>query len=237
MNVIQKSRHGIVLYNPRDAYIGKSLAEYGEFSKEESDLFASVLRPGDIALDIGANIGAHSIAMANAVGDQGLVYAFEPQRMCYYSLCANVSMNGLRQVICLQQAVSDKPGTLKIPELDFMKPGNFGGLEIFHDWNAPGTCQVKVITVDFMNLPSLRFMKVDVEGMETAVLDGARETIQKFRPILNLECDRQDQFPYLVSMLRQMNYVLYIHCPPLYSSENYFKNETNYFGNIVFFNN
>ena len=69
MNVIQKSRHGIVLYNPRDAYIGKSFAEYGEFSKEESDLFASVLRPGDIALDIGANIGAHLIAMANALKD------------------------------------------------------------------------------------------------------------------------------------------------------------------------
>jgi FkbM family methyltransferase len=233
MNVIQKSRYGVFLYNPRDAYIGKSLAEYGEFSKEESDLFTSILRPGDIALDVGANIGAHSIAMANAVGDKGLVYAFEPQRMCYYSLCANVAMNGLRQVICLQQAVSDKPGVMKIPELDFMKPGNFGGLEIYHEWNAPGTCQVKVVTVDAMNLPSLRFMKVDVEGMETAVLDGARETIQKFRPILNLECDRQDQFPYLIAMLRQMNYVLYIHCPPLYSSENYFKNEINYFGNIV----
>lgn len=233
MNVIQKSRHGLMLYNPRDAYIGKSIAEYGEFSKEESDLFSEILRPGDVAMDIGANIGAHTVAMAESVGGNGLVYAFEPQRMCYYSLCANVAMNGLRQVVCLQQAVSDKPGHLKVPELDFMKPGNFGGLEIFHEWNAPGTCQVKVITVDSMNLSSLRFMKVDVEGMETAVLDGARQTIEKFRPILNLECDRPDQFPYLVAILRQMNYKLYIHCPPLYSSDNFLKNGTNYFGNIV----
>lgn len=233
MNVIQKSRYGLVLYNPRDAYIGKSLAEYGEFSPEEAELFAEVLKPGDVALDIGANIGAHTIALAESVGENGLVYAFEPQRMCYYSLCANVAMNGIRNVICLQQAVSDKPGTLKIPELDFMKPGNFGGLEIFHDWKTPGSCQVKVITVDSMNLPSLKFMKVDVEGMETAVLDGARNSIEKFRPILNVECDRPDQFPYLVAMIRQMNYVIYIHCPPLYSQNNFFKNSNNYFGNIV----
>ena len=83
-----------MLYNPRDMYIGRSLDLYGEFSEGEVEVFAQILREGDLALDLGANIGCHTVFMAKKVGDKGVVIAVEPQRLIFQLLSANVALNG-----------------------------------------------------------------------------------------------------------------------------------------------
>src|SRR5262249_49184020 len=85
-NHLRKCRHGYVLYNINDMYVGRSFDLYGEFSEEEALLFEQVSRPGDVVMDIGANIGAHTLVMAKRVGPTGKVLAFEPQRVVFQTL-------------------------------------------------------------------------------------------------------------------------------------------------------
>src|SRR5918993_5744771 len=114
---VKQCRHGRMMYNVNDQYIGRSLDLYGEYSEGEVDLFRQILRQGDLALDVGANIGVHTVPMARLVGERGSVLAIEPQRLAYQTLCGNVALNGLLNVWCHNVAVGDTRGSLVVPLL------------------------------------------------------------------------------------------------------------------------
>ena len=222
-----------MLFNTNDAFVGKSLMEYGEFSQGEVVLLQAVVNPGATVLDVGANIGALTIPLARMVGPQGTVFAYEPQRMCYYVLCANVALNNLSNVICLQNAVGRESGRIDIPELDFSRPNNFGGLELRSEYpDAKGKCSVKLIRLDDTPFDRLDLMKIDVEGMEPEVIMGAKALIQKHRPLIYLECDRGEKVSLLVKLSKALGYEIYFHAPPLFSLNNYLNNPHNEFGPI-----
>src|SRR6185437_4192192 len=86
--------HGPMLALAGDRYITRSLEVYGEFSAGEWDLFAQVVKPGMTVVEVGANIGAHSIALAKACAP-GPLYLFEPQQRVFQILCANLALNGV----------------------------------------------------------------------------------------------------------------------------------------------
>lgn len=77
-NVVKECRHGKMIYNKNDMYIGRSLDRYGEYSEGEVDLFRQIVHQGDTVLEVGANLGAHTLALALLVGEGGCVHAFEP---------------------------------------------------------------------------------------------------------------------------------------------------------------
>ncbi len=82
-NVITETPDGTVLYNENDTYVGKSLKLYGQYQAEELKLFDKWVQEGDHVLDIGANIGTHTLWFAYRVGSAGWVSAFEPQRIIF----------------------------------------------------------------------------------------------------------------------------------------------------------
>ena len=82
----------------------------------------------DCVLDVGANIGTHTVALAAHVTAAGAVYAMEPQRLTFQLLCANIALNALTNVVCLNVAVGETAGTTRIPTLDPLIENNFGGL-------------------------------------------------------------------------------------------------------------
>ena len=86
------------LTNPNDIFIGKSLEVYGEWSHGEVNLLSKLLRPDDNVIEIGSNIGAHTLFIARDICSSGIVYAFEPRRLLFQMLCANVALNGLTNV-------------------------------------------------------------------------------------------------------------------------------------------
>ena len=124
------ARYGYVLYNPNDKYIGRSLDLYGEYSQGEVEIFRQIIKPGWTILDIGANIGCHTVFMAQVTENSGRIIAFEPQRQTFQLLCANVILNSLFNVQCHNNAVSDSEGEILVPVLDPVSEQNFGGLDL-----------------------------------------------------------------------------------------------------------
>ena len=80
MNVDWGHIAGQMYYNPSDVYIGRSLELYGEFSEEEVRLFEKIVSPTDVAVDVGANIGTHTVALSRLARD---VWALEPQKSVF----------------------------------------------------------------------------------------------------------------------------------------------------------
>ena len=227
---LKQCRHGPMLYLVADRYIGQSLDCYGEFSEGEADLFCRLVAPGWTVLEVGANIGAHTVALAKAVGPGGAVHAVEPQRVVFQILSANVALNALSNVYTHHAAMGRQAATITVPRIDYSAPGNFGGISLE---NAAQGDRVPLIPADSLDLPRCDLIKVDVEGMEAEVIAGAARTIRRFRPVLYVENDREEKSAALIRQLFALGYRLYWHFPPLFNPQNYFGVAENLFAGTV----
>lgn len=230
---LQDCKHGKFVFLPTDALIGASLERYGEYSEGEVELFARIIKPGFVVAEVGANIGALTVPIARMAGDEGRVFAYEPQRIIHQQLCANVAINGLWNVWTYNVAVGAGPsvGTLCIPPVNYAAPGNFGGVTLSEHGAEP----VDVITLDG-ELYSPSFVKIDCEGMELEVLRGAEHKIEACRPVLYVENDRIEKSEALVAAMRGYDYDLYWHTPALFNPANWAGDSTNILGGIHSFN-
>ncbi len=136
--------------------------------------------PGTTAVDIGAHIGCHTLAMAKRVGAEGRVYAFEPQPKLHRELKVNMALNGMENVQTFCAAVGDKDGEI---ELSPLKEGNEGSSVL----QGGAGIFVPLMTLDSLHLKNVSLIKIDVEGMEDQVLAGAQNTLRENRPLILLE--------------------------------------------------
>jgi FkbM family methyltransferase len=210
-------RYGPMLYRTNDKFIGRSYQVYGEMNELEVRAQCALIAPGDWVLDVGANIGANTIPLAKHVGPRGRVIAFEPQRIVHQMLCANVALNGLLNVVALWSAAGAQPGTIRVPPVDYEAVENFGGIELGGEQGEA----VPVTTIDQLQLERCRLIKIDVEGMELAVLQGAGDTIARLRPRLYFENNRREKSAALLGHLLALGYRLYWHFPALFNPGNY----------------
>lgn len=146
---------------------------------QEQIVMRQVVRPGDVVLDIGANIGLHVALLADLVGPRGHVHAFEPQRELIYALQRTAQHAGNVSVHPFGLGEQAERRTFYIPEGDL-------SMASFADWTEGRVGEVHSDTCDLRVLDDLvregtvahpRFIKCDVEGAETLVFRGARETL------------------------------------------------------------
>ncbi|MGB9153438.1 MAG: FkbM family methyltransferase [Alphaproteobacteria bacterium] len=231
---LKDCRYGKMLFLHSDEYVGRSLDLYGEFSEGEAQIFQKLVRTNDVVVEVGANIGTHTVLLAQLVGPSGLVLAFEPQRVIFHILCANLALNDIFNVHTYLAGVGRQAGSLKVPMLDYAAAGNFGGIPLM---GADIVGEVVGITpLDDLKLPSLRLLKIDVEGMEIDVLAGARQLIARHRPFLYVENDRPDNSEALITMIEELGYDLWWHLTPLFNPQNYANNANNVFEGTVSIN-
>ena len=229
-NELKSCKSGPMLFNKFDIYVGGSLSKYGEFSVGEQELFQRVVYPGQIVVEVGANIGAHTVELARMVGPEGEVHALEPQRIVFQTLCANLALNQLTNVHALQAAVGARAGTLLVPAIDPATRANFGGVSLH---NVDAGEPVPLLTLDSLDLPACHFLKVDVEGMEVDVVEGARNTIDTYRPLMYLENDREERSQELLGLVLDMDYAIYWHLPRLFNPANFFGVQEDIFPGVV----
>ena len=148
---------------------------YGLYEPAESAVIAKLLRPGDLAVDVGANFGWFSLLMAAAVGDQGRVLAVEPVPAIFAELQANRALNPRARIEVREVALGEAPGTVELNVFEGLAHGHASmstlGRSDFVSYEA------RLTTLDLLlaheaNIPAL--IKMDVEGAERGVIAGAR---------------------------------------------------------------
>ena len=219
---IKQCRHGLFMLNYYDTWVSRSLGLYGEWSEYETSMFLNLLEQNDVVIDAGANIGAFTIPMAKKVGANGAVYAFEPQRFLSQTLSANVVLNELPNVYTMHMALGDHVGTLKIPNIVYSKPGNFGAVDLKKKY-ASNTV-LPLMTIDSLMLPCPKLIKIDVEGMEVGVLKGGRKTVQKCKPFIYVENNCVMGSKKLILEMDSLGYALFWDIQPYYNPRNFFGN-------------
>ena len=221
-----ETRHGTFTIFKEDELVGLSLATYGEYSEGEVEVFRKVLKPGDVAIDVGANIGAFTVPMAHLVGEAGRVYAFEASAVNVELLRQNASQNELANVVIIPEAASDKNGTLKVDKQSALHAYSR------RDINE-GEFEVDCTTIDDLGLPQVKLIKIDVDGHELQVLNGAAGTIERCQPIIYIENEIHDKREELVAWLVDHGYRLYWHRPYLFNIDNWRGDKKNIFGALV----
>lgn len=155
--------------------IGMALGKYEE---QTTKLFQRITRPGMVVIDAGAHVGYYTLLVARQVGEQGKVYAFEPEPTNFSLLQQNVALNGYGNVVATKAAVSNLVGsaTLYLTSLD-------SGRHSTHRHGLPdgGAVAVAATTLDaFLKAqgwPVVDLIKVDVEGAELDVLEGMSQLL------------------------------------------------------------
>lgn len=173
-------KNGYFYLDNVDDLIKNYLREGGVWEPHIQEAIDQFVRPGSTVLDIGAHIGTHTLAMARAVGAEGKVVAFEPQPKIFRELFLNMTVNHLTNILFYWAAVGDHEGEI---ELSPLVACNEAGTSI-----QGGSGQfVQLLTIDSLHLQDVSLMKIDVEGMEEQVLEGARETIFAQHPVIIIE--------------------------------------------------
>lgn len=224
-NKIVDSKHGLMIINANDQYIGRSIEAYGAWAQDDIDLIANLI---DLLLqkkdhitfyDVGANIGTHTVTVARRFANRVSVRSFEAQRQVYYVLCGNVAINGLDNVHVHHTAVSDgSVDSITVDLPDYTLPNNFGGLELIKTQRSDNQYMTKTrketvptTTIDQFSEP-VDFLKLDIEGMEHLALSGATKTINQYRPICFVEMWKTDT-DAVKQFFKTANYRAYAYKP------------------------
>lgn len=170
---------------PLNSAIGKTMYA-GGFENAELAFVRHSLQPGAVVIDVGANGGIYAVTAARQIGPTGHVYAFEPATAEVAILRKNVEINNLTNVTVIESAVSHETGTAQFAIAD---DGALNSLaQTGHpDQHVTKWETVKTITLDDFvretSIPRVDFLKIDVEGAEKLVLDGAKELLASVTPL------------------------------------------------------
>jgi FkbM family methyltransferase len=175
----------------------------GTYERAHTRLFEKWVFPGSIVLDLGAHVGYYTLLSSRLAGDTGKVYSFEPDPRNCRNLRRHVRINRLRNVHVEESAVADVEGTARFQTGTGSGTGRLG---------ERGTLRVSTLVLDaYCRSGSIQpnLVKIDVEGAEMRVLEGARATLVDFRPTIILSTHGADIHRQCITFLRTIGYALH----------------------------
>jgi FkbM family methyltransferase len=182
--------------------IGSGVFSYwlGCYELEKQKAFIKQIKSGDVVYDIGAHVGFYTLLASKLVGDRGRVYAFEPLPRNIFYLKKHISLNKLKNVEIIEAAVSDKEGEENFLEAD----------SATSRLDNSGSFKVKTVSLDNLvknkKILPPNVIKIDVEGAELKVLLGAKELIEKYKPIIFIALDNPDTKEKVIQMIKNFGY-------------------------------
>lgn len=173
-------------YLENDRYIGKRIA-LEKYEPYETKLILRQAKVGDVVVDVGANIGYYTVLLADKVGKAGKVYAFEPDKVNFEILKKNVEVNNLKNVVVVNAGIGSKSGK----KILYKSKNNLGDHKLFNDQFLISNVKketVKIIKMDdYLEGVKVNLIKIDTQGWEPEVIEGAKNIISKNKPVIFLE--------------------------------------------------
>ena len=216
------TRHGVRFELDLNEGIDFCIYLLGTFEPDTYRTLRRLVRPGATVLDIGANIGAHTLHLAQAVGGTGRVIAFKPTDYAYRKLCRNLELNPslARRVVAVRAYLTDRQGMQQAPSfyaswrLD-RRPGQHPK----HLGSLASAVEARECTLDGYlaahGVRAVEVIKLDVDGFECKMLRGGRSTLEDHRPAIVTELcpyaleEHGDSATLLLSLLRTQGYRFY----------------------------
>lgn len=193
-----------------NTWIGAQIVYLGEYEDYIKATFKNHINKGDTVLDIGANIGFHTLYFSELVGNTGKVIAFEPILSTFSVLTTNVKLNDFENIILKNIALGDENKILEIyVDNNNQNPGENN---LFTKGNTLIDCKKGD---DILANVKVDFIKIDVEGYELFALKGLFNTLQNHRPKIVFEYDKNYQLKnnekatVLFDYLSQFDYSFY----------------------------
>jgi FkbM family methyltransferase len=187
---------------------GRGIFLYREKIEPLMEYGLKFIRKNDICIDAGANQGIYSIPFGKIVGPKGKVIAIEPMKYAQKILKSNSQINNLKNIKIFNGVVSNKK---KKEILDLSK--GVGSASITRNFGQKKILKVNSETIDNLvknyRVKKVNFIKMDIEGCEFLALQGAKKTIQKYKPIICLECDVKS-FKKINNFLKKFSYKAYL---------------------------
>lgn len=168
---LRSSLH-LYVHGEQDQHVSRRLREQGIWEPFETSLLLQLLAPGDVFVDVGANIGYFSVLAASLVGEAGAVFAFEPDPRNYRLLEANAARNGLQhRITAIAAALSDAPGEGRL----YLSEDNLGDHRVYAGEERRDSVPIVLQRgCDALagRLRRLDLLKVDTQGSEYQVIAG-----------------------------------------------------------------
>ena len=199
-------------------HIYKELFVFGVHEKDVDWMSNQLLQPGDTFIDVGANFGFHTIRAAVRVGAQGLVYAIEPQPDVLGLLRENLLTNGIHNVSVDELALGEKAGTLELHRFPRLGAGSTSIAKLDEEESQPISCPSMTLDayMESKGIDKVKLVKLDVEGSELPILNGARKLLSSPCPPMwiveiNFETARACGYEPedMLALLRSHGYSIY----------------------------
>jgi FkbM family methyltransferase len=163
-------------YRSDDRFIGQRVA-LGKYEPYETKLILRQLKPNQVVIDVGANIGYYTMLIANKVKK---VYALEPDKTNFEILKKNILANNLKNVVAIRAAAGSKKSRLNL----YKSKENLGDHKLYGDGKKE---RVRVVKLDELVREQVNLIKIDTQGWEPEVVAGAKKIITKDKPIIFME--------------------------------------------------
>lgn len=196
------SRYGLMYYNINDKRIGSNISVYGEWFQSELDFLQPYIPAGGVCIDVGANIGAHTLFFANIVGPSGTVFAIEPQWLAFTYLCGSVAINNHLNIFAYHAAAGDIEGVSKMP------------------FDNPLNEKIRALTIDSLDIPRADLIKFEVKELALTILKGCKKTIERTLPLIYAEYDLETMGSFIKNM-KDLEYDVYEHPAVSFNPRNF----------------
>jgi FkbM family methyltransferase len=161
---------------------------FGSYEKHFAELFGYLVGPGDRCVDVGANVGVHTVRLARLVGTDGEVVAIEPDPDVVRRTQRNITLNGLANVRIIGAAASERAGETRLYRPSPRDTNRARASLMHHTYLTGLTTTVPAVSVDDVCAGEpVALIKIDVEGHEAAVVRGAVDTIARHAPAVVFE--------------------------------------------------
>ncbi len=222
------TKYGLLSVFKGDDPIGTCLHLYGEWADQEFDVLDKLLTTNSCCVDIGANVGTHTVWLAKRC-PQGFIFSFEPQYYIHMLLNSNIIMNNCFNVVPVRSFISNENTYIKtIVNTPKHQKLNYGEFSINHkdESSLISTQVIQFDDFDFFN-KKIDFIKMDCEGTEREVLLSAEKTILRDKPHMYVEFNGVEGNDLVLNTIENFEYNCYWHVYPKFNPDNFNKYENN----------